>query len=128
GPYQFPEKLIPLMIINALERKPLPVYGQGLNVRDWLFVEDHCDAIWSGIERGRIGATYNIGGRTGQRNIEVGQKICELVAAETGAPRAELLGLITYVKDRPGHDLRYAIDATRVGQECGFAPKHSFET
>ena len=128
GPFQFPEKLIPLMIINALERKPLPVYGQGLNVRDWLFVEDHCDAIWAVIERGRLGATYNIGGRSEQRNIDVVQKICELVADETGAPRAELLGLITYVKDRPGHDLRYAIDATRVGEECGFAPKHSFET
>ncbi len=128
GPFQFPEKLIPLMIINALERKPLPVYGQGLNVRDWLYVEDHCDAIWAVIERGRLGATYNIGGRSEQRNIDVVQKICELVADESGAPRAELLELITYVKDRPGHDLRYAIDATRVGQECGFAPKHSFET
>lgn len=128
GPYQFPEKLIPLMIINALERKPLPVYGEGLNVRDWLYVEDHCDAIWAVIERGRMGATYNIGGKNEQRNIDVVEQICELVAEETRAPRQELLSLITYVRDRPGHDLRYAIDASRVTQECGWQPKQTFES
>jgi dTDP-glucose 4,6-dehydratase len=128
GPYQFPEKLIPLMIINALERKPLPVYGEGLNVRDWLYVEDHCDAIWAVIERGRLGATYNIGGRSEQRNIDVVKQICTLVAEETGAPPGELLDLITYVRDRPGHDLRYAIDPSRVERECGFRPKETFES
>jgi dTDP-glucose 4,6-dehydratase len=126
GPFQFPEKLIPLTIIHALERKPLPVYGQGLNVRDWLYVEDHCEAIWAVIERGHTGATYNIGGRSEQRNIDVVTQICELIGEESGAPRDELLSLITYVRDRPGHDLRYAIDPSRVIRECGWEPKHSF--
>jgi dTDP-glucose 4,6-dehydratase len=126
GPFQFPEKLIPLMIINAVERKPLPVYGQGLNVRDWLFVEDHCEAIWAVIERGQLGATYNIGGKSEQRNIDVVRQICELVADETSASRDDLLSLITYVRDRPGHDLRYAIDASLVMRECAWEPKHTF--
>ncbi len=128
GPYQFPEKLIPLMILNALERKPLPVYGEGKNVRDWLHVEDHCEAIWAVIERGRIGATYNVGGRSERRNLDVVQEICRLVAEETSAPSAELLGLITYVRDRPGHDLRYAIDASKIERECGWRPRHTFAT
>jgi dTDP-glucose 4,6-dehydratase len=128
GPYQFPEKLIPLMIINALERKPLPVYGQGLNVRDWLYVEDHCEAIWAVIERGRLGATYNIGGQSEQRNIDVVKQICELVAEESGASRDELASLITFVRDRPGHDLRYAIDPGLVMRECGWEPRHTFES
>jgi len=126
GPYQFPEKLIPLMIINALERKPLPVYGQGLNVRDWLYVEDHCEAIWAVIERGKLGATYNIGGKSEQRNIDVVQQICELIAEETSVSRDELVSLITYVRDRPGHDLRYAIDASLVMRDCAWQPKHTF--
>jgi dTDP-glucose 4,6-dehydratase len=126
GPYQFPEKLIPLMIINALERKPLPVYGQGLNVRDWLYVEDHCEAIWAVIERGKLGATYNIGGKSEQRNIDVVKQICELIADETSTSCDELTSLITYVRDRPGHDLRYAIDASRIKRECGWEPKHTF--
>jgi len=126
GPYQFPEKLIPLMINNALERKPLPVYGQGQNVRDWLYVEDHCDAIWAVIERGRVGETYNVGGNSEQRNIDVVELICKLVAEETGAPLPELRDLITFVRDRPGHDLRYAIDASKLRKECGFAPKETF--
>jgi dTDP-glucose 4,6-dehydratase len=126
GPYQFPEKLIPLMIVNALERKPLPVYGQGLNVRDWLYVEDHCEAIWAVIERGEVGATYNVGGNSEQRNIDVVEQICDLVAEETSASRDELRSLITYVRDRPGHDLRYAIDASRITGECGWEPKHTF--
>jgi dTDP-glucose 4,6-dehydratase len=128
GPYQFPEKLIPLMITNALTRKPLPVYGQGLNVRDWLFVEDHCDAIWAVIERGRVGQTYNVGGGSEQRNLDVVEQVCGLVAEETGAQLSELRDLITYVRDRPGHDLRYAIDDSKLRKECGFAPKETFAT
>src|SRR5690606_15089944 len=100
--YQFPEKLIPLMILNAIERKPLPVYGRGENVRDWLFVEDHCDAIWAVIEHGRVGETYNVGGRSERRNIEVVHAICDLVARETGASPSELQALVTFVEDRPG--------------------------
>jgi len=128
GPYQFPEKLIPLMILNAVDRRPLPVYGEGLNVRDWLYVTDHCEAIWTVIERGAIGATYNIGGRSERRNIDVVRAICALVAEETGRPVQECLDLITYVTDRPGHDLRYAIDPTRVERECGFVPAETFES
>ena len=104
GPRQFPEKLVPLMILNALGRKPLPVYGKGLNVRDWLYVDDHCEAIWRVIERGRMGETYNIGGRCERRNIDVVTSICDLVAEATGASAAELRALMTFVTDRPGHD------------------------
>jgi dTDP-glucose 4,6-dehydratase len=128
GPYQFPEKLIPLTIMNAIEQKPLPIYGQGTNVRDWLFVEDHCEAIWAVIERGRVGETYNIGGRSERRNIDVVKQICALVAAAQGIPEQDLLGLITFVTDRPGHDLRYAIDPSKVERECGFTPRETFET
>lgn len=128
GPYQFPEKLIPLTILNALERKPLPVYGKGENVRDWLFVDDHCEAIWAVVQKGAVGATYNIGGRSERRNIDVVKTICELVAAETKAPASELLSLIHFVTDRPGHDHRYAIDPSKVERECGFVPKETFET
>jgi dTDP-glucose 4,6-dehydratase len=127
GPFQFPEKLIPLMILNALERKPLPVYGDGLNVRDWLFVEDHCSAIRAVLERGRIGETYNIGGNSERANIDVVKSICDLVdEMRPGAgPRR---GLITYVKDRPGHDRRYAIDASKISRELGWKPAAEFET
>jgi dTDP-glucose 4,6-dehydratase len=128
GPYQFPEKLIPLMILNALGRKSLPVYGRGENVRDWLFVEDHCEAIWKVIAHGRAGETYNVGGRSEQRNLDVVHAICDVVAAETGAAAAELKSLVTFVPDRPGHDLRYAIDPAKVERECGFAPAHTFES
>jgi len=128
GPYHFPEKLIPLMILNAIDGKPLPVYGKGLNVRDWLYVEDHCEAIWAVIERGRIGETYNVGGNCELTNIDVVQRICRLLSEETGKPLAAFESLITYVQDRPGHDQRYAIDATRTMTECGWSPKHSFET
>ncbi len=128
GPLQFPEKLIPLMILNALERRPLPVYGKGINVRDWLYVADHCEAIWAVIEKGRTGATYNIGGDNELRNIDVVRRLCEIIAEETGAEVSELLGLVTYVTDRPGHDLRYAIDATKVRNECGWEPKETFDT
>jgi dTDP-glucose 4,6-dehydratase len=128
GPFQFPEKLIPLVILNAQDGKPLPVYGRGENVRDWLYVEDHCHAIWAVIERGQIGGTYNIGGRSERKNLDVVQTICRLVAAEKGLPAKQLLDLIQFVEDRPGHDLRYAIDPTKVTHECNFSPKENFES
>jgi dTDP-glucose 4,6-dehydratase len=104
------------------------VYGHGTNVRDWLYVTDHCEAIWRVIEQGRIGDTYNIGGRSEQRNIDVVRTICALVAEETGRPVAELLDLITFVPDRPGHDQRYAIDPGKIERECGFVPTETFES
>jgi dTDP-glucose 4,6-dehydratase len=128
GPFQFPEKLIPLMILNALERKPLPVYGDGSNVRDWLFVEDHCSAIRAVLEKGRIGETYNIGGNSERANIDVVRTICNLV--DEMRPRAvgsSRHDLITYVKDRPGHDRRYAINASKLERELGWKPAAEFE-
>jgi dTDP-glucose 4,6-dehydratase len=128
GRFQFPEKLIPLMILNALNRKPLPVYGDGQNVRDWLYVEDHCGAIATVLERGRVGQTYNIGGWNEKRNLDIVQTICDIVdemAATSGPSRREL---ITFVKDRPGHDRRYAMDATKIEHELGWRPKETFET
>jgi dTDP-glucose 4,6-dehydratase len=129
GPYQFPEKLIPLMILNALEGKPLPVYGDGCNVRDWLFVEDHCSAIRTVLERGRVGETYNIGGNSERKNIDVVTAICDLVdemSPDSGSGTRRKL--ITYVTDRPGHDRRYAIDATKIGRELGWRPAEEFES
>src|ERR1035438_6137322 len=118
GPFQFPEKLIPLVILNALELKPLPVYGDGLNVRDWLFVEDHCAAIRAVLERGRAGETYNIGGMSERANIDVVRAICDIVDEMRPQPDVGTRrDLITYVKDRPGHDRRYAIDASKVTRE-----------
>ena len=128
GPLQFPEKLIPLMILSCVERKPLPIYGQGLNVRDWLYVDDHCEAIWAVIERGRTGETYNVGGNSEMRNIDVVDAICRLVSEEAGADLAELLALKKYVTDRPGHDLRYAIDASKLRREVGWEPTETFAT
>jgi dTDP-glucose 4,6-dehydratase len=129
GPFQFPEKLIPLMILNALEGKPLPVYGDGKNVRDWLFVEDHCAAIRAVLERGRLGETYNVGGNSERANIDVVTTICNLVdelrPQPDGAPRT---GLIRYVQDRPGHDRRYAIDASKIMRELGWQPSEKFES
>jgi len=116
------------MIMNALERKPLPVYGQGQNVRDWLHVEDHCHAIWTVIQTGRRSETYNVGGNNQVKNIDVVRRICELVAEQTRAPVAELLSLISYVTDRPGHDHRYAIDAAKITRECGWQPQETFDT
>jgi dTDP-glucose 4,6-dehydratase len=129
GPYQFPEKLIPLMILNALEGKQLPVYGDGKNVRDWLFVEDHCAAIRTVLQNGRIGETYNIGGNSERANIEVVTTICDLVdeMCPEGAP-ASRRKLITYVEDRPGHDRRYAIDAAKITRELGWRPAEQFES
>ena len=129
GAYQFPEKLIPLMIINCLHRKPLPVYGKGENVRDWLFVTDHCEAIHTVLTSGQVGETYNIGGNNEIKNIDVVLTICSLL--DEMSPRedgSKFSKLITYVQDRPGHDFRYAIDATKINQELGWSPKESFET
>jgi dTDP-glucose 4,6-dehydratase len=128
GPYQFPEKLIPLMIMNCVERKPLPIYGKGANVRDWLYVTDHCEAIWTVATRGRVGETYNVGGDSEKKNIDVVETICALVAEETKCARDELLALKTFVTDRPGHDLRYAIDASKIKRELGFAPSETFDS
>ncbi len=128
GPYQFPEKLIPLTILNLMERKPLPVYGRGTNVRDWLFVDDHCEAIWRVVEQGRVGETYNVGGNNERRNIDVVKMICRVFADETGASLAELESLIVFVTDRPGHDLRYAIDGNKLRRECGWVPAETFES
>ncbi|MGF1469594.1 MAG: dTDP-glucose 4,6-dehydratase [Sandaracinaceae bacterium] len=128
GPYQFPEKLIPLMILNAVERKRLPIYGTGENVRDWLYVTDHAEAVWAVIERGTLGETYNIGGHNEMKNLDVVDRICHLVAEETGADVGEILGLKEFVKDRPGHDLRYAIDATKIERELGWSPRETFDT
>ena len=118
GPYHFPEKLIPLMIANCLNDKPLPVYGQGLNVRDWLYVEDHCKAIDLVIHHGRVGEVYNIGGHNEMRNIDIVRMICR----ELGKPES----LITYVTDRKGHDMRYAIDPSKIHRELGWLPETSF--
>ena len=128
GPLQFPEKLIPVMILNALERKPLPIYGKGENVRDWLYVTDHCEAIWRVVQDGAVGETYNVGGDNELTNIEVVDRIVSLVAEETGADVDELMGLKVFVTDRPGHDLRYAIDASKISAELGWAPAETFET
>jgi dTDP-glucose 4,6-dehydratase len=129
GPYQFPEKLIPLMILNALEGKPLPVYGDGKNVRDWLYVRDHCTAIWKIMKDGRRGETYNIGGNNEMENIRLVEMICDILDDDLGRlgdrPRREL---ITFVKDRPGHDRRYAIDFTKLREELGWMPEETFET
>ncbi|HSK19849.1 MAG TPA: dTDP-glucose 4,6-dehydratase [Longimicrobiales bacterium] len=127
GPYQFPEKLVPLMILNALEGKPLPVYGQGENVRDWLYVDDHVDALLAVLERGRSGETYLVGGHGERRNIDVVRDICALVdelAPPLARPRSEL---IEFVMDRPGHDHRYAIDPSRIEGELGWRPRHTFD-
>lgn len=128
GPYQFPEKLIPLMIINALEGKPLPVYGVGDNVRDWLYVEDHCRALWLIAEKGKIGETYNIGGSNEWRNIDLVNLICEYLAEETGASAASYKQLIAFVKDRPGHDYRYAIDSLKLERELGWQQVETFKS
>jgi dTDP-glucose 4,6-dehydratase len=128
GPLQFPEKLIPLMVLNALEGKPLPVYGKGDNVRDWLYVDDHCEAIWAVATQGRVGETYNIGGNSERRNLDVVRQICAAVAEETAKPGEEVESLITFVPDRPGHDLRYAIDASKIRSELGWEPKETFES
>lgn len=132
GPYHFPEKLIPLVILNALEGKPLPIYGKGNQVRDWLYVEDHARALYRVVTEGVVGETYNIGGHNEKQNIEVVHSICDLLAelAPQSVPDhgEGFRSLITYVTDRPGHDLRYAIDASKIQRELGWIPQESFET
>ena len=134
GPYQFPEKLIPLMILNAIEGKPLPVYGDGSQIRDWLYVEDHAKALVLAATKGGIGETYNIGGHNEKRNIEVVESICDILEElRPSAQNPALKGkryrdLITFVQDRPGHDVRYAIDASKIERELGWRPEETFET
>jgi len=136
GPYHFPEKLIPLMILNALDGKPLPVYGNGQQIRDWLYVEDHARALYLVATEGEVGETYNIGGHNEKANIDVVKTICELLEELVPTNRHSRGGgnpkgfesLITYVKDRPGHDVRYAIDASKIERELGWVPEESFET
>jgi dTDP-glucose 4,6-dehydratase len=128
GPFQFPEKLIPLMILNARDGKALPVYGDGKNVRDWLYVEDHCRAIATVLDHGKIGETYNIGGWNEKPNIEIVHAVCDLVDEMSSRRATRRRELITFVKDRPGHDRRYAIDARKIERELGWKPKETFET
>ncbi len=129
GPYHFPEKLIPLVILNALDGKPLPVYGNGQQIRDWLFVEDHARALYRVATEGIVGETYNIGGHNEKQNIEVVQTICQILDELKPQPNNQPYeSLITFVKDRPGHDLRYAIDASKIERELGWKPQESFET
>jgi dTDP-glucose 4,6-dehydratase len=128
GPYHFPEKLIPLMIVNALAGKPLPVYGDGLNVRDWLYVTDHCSAIRAVLARGRVGETYNVGGWNEMPNIEIVRTVCALLDELKPDPAGSYSRLITFVKDRPGHDRRYAIDARKIERELGWRPAETFAT
>ena len=128
GPLQFPEKLMPLMILNAISGQKLPVYGKGENIRDWLYVEDNCRALWEVLWRGRVGETYNIGANNEKRNIDVVREICHTLAEETGAPPDTYLGLINFVSDRPGHDRRYALDATKIRTELGWTPRETFQS
>jgi dTDP-glucose 4,6-dehydratase len=131
GPCHLPEKLVPLVILNALDGKPLPVYGDGSQIRDWLFVEDHARALFKVVSEGKVGETYNIGGHNEQKNIEVVRGICALLeelAPSKPAGLARYEDLITFVKDRPGHDLRYAIDASKIERELGWVPQETFQT
>jgi len=127
GPWQFPEKLIPLMILNMLEGKALPVYGDGKNIRDWLHVEDHCSAIWTIMSQGEAGRRYNIGGDREMENIGLISSLIEIVAEETGRDAGAMRALITYVRDRPGHDRRYAMDCSRLKTELGWRREHSLD-
>jgi dTDP-glucose 4,6-dehydratase len=128
GPYQFPEKLIPLMILNAVRGLPLPIYGDGMNVRDWLYVKDHCRAIREVLARGRVGETYNIGGWNEKTNLEIVRTVCALLDELRPDPAGPHARLISFVKDRPGHDRRYAIDARKIERELGWRPAETFDT
>lgn len=128
GPYHFPEKLIPLVITNALDKMPLPIYGDGLQVRDWLYVKDHCEAICLVLERGRVGETYNIGGNSEKPNIEVVETVCDILDELYPSTIGSYRQLITRVDDRPGHDRRYAVDATKIERELGWLPTESFQS
>ena len=126
GSYQFPEKLIPVMIYNMRDRKPLPVYGDGKNIRDWLYVEDHNSAVWTVLQNGKVGESYNIGGENEWENIKLVNTLCEIFAQETETDEAKIKGLITFVKDRPGHDRRYAIDCSKLKKELGWKQSVDF--
>ena len=128
GPRQFPEKLIPLMILNALEGKPLPVYGKGANVRDWLHVEDHCEAIALALEKGRSGETYCVGGKSERTNLDLVTDLCAVLDELAPSPKGPHKNAVAFVTDRPGHDLRYAIDPAKIERELGWTPKHTLET
>ena len=128
GPYQFPEKLIPLVILNALDEKPLPVYGKGDNIRDWLYVEDHARALVTVVEKGELGETYNVGGRNERTNLEVVEAICEILNELRPRAKGSYTDLITFVTDRPGHDARYAIDASKLETELGWKAQENFDT
>jgi dTDP-glucose 4,6-dehydratase len=128
GPFHFPEKLIPLVILNAIAGKPLPIYGDGQQIRDWLYVRDHCAAIRCVLEKGRLGQTYNIGGRNEKTNLEVVQTICAILDELHPKSSGSYVDQITFVKDRPGHDRRYAIDASKIENELGWRPSETFET
>ncbi|MBF8651241.1 dTDP-glucose 4,6-dehydratase [Pseudomonas putida] len=129
GPFHFPEKLIPLVILNALEGKPLPIYGKGDQIRDWLFVEDHARALYKVVTEGEVGETYNIGGHNEKQNIEVVRTVCALLdELRPDSPYRPHIDLLTYVQDRPGHDLRYAIDASKIQRELGWVPEETFES
>ena len=129
GPYHFPEKLIPLVILNALDGKPLPIYGKGNQIRDWLFVEDHARALYKVVTEGEVGETYNIGGHNEKQNIEVVKTICKILdELKPRVDQEQYESLITFVKYRPGHDLRYAIDASKIQKDLGWVPEESFET
>jgi dTDP-glucose 4,6-dehydratase len=127
GPYQFPEKLIPVVIQSVLERRPIPVYGDGMNVRDWLYVRDHCAALWLVLTKGRAGETYNIGGHNEWANLHIVQLICDTIDEFKPELGGQSRRLITFVKDRPGHDRRYAIDASKIQRELGWTPAHTFQ-
>lgn len=128
GPYHFPEKLIPLVILNAMERKPLPIYGKGQNIRDWLYVEDHVRALWKVVQQGEPGRTYNIGGNMERTNLSVVKAICEILGELVPHTAGDYQDLIEFVADRPGHDMRYAIDASRIHRELGWEPEETFES
>ena len=126
GPFHFPEKLIPLMILNCLEGKPLPVYGDGQNIRDWLYVDDHAEAIWLILRKAGNDTSWNVGGRNEWKNLDLLHTLIDVVAEESGKDVAAMKSLITFVKDRPGHDQRYAIDCSLIERELGWTPKHDF--
>jgi dTDP-glucose 4,6-dehydratase len=127
GPYQFPEKLIPVVIQSVLARKAVPVYGDGMNVRDWLYVRDHAEALWLVLRRGKSGETYNIGGHNEWANLRIVELICDLIDEMQPQAGGNSRNLITFVKDRPGHDRRYAIDAGKIEKDLGWTPAHKFE-
>ena len=128
GPYQFPEKLVPVVIQSIQARKPIPVYGDGMNVRDWLYVGDHCEALWTVLTSGKLGETYNIGGHNEKANLHLVQLMCDLIDEFKPELGGNSRSLITFVADRPGHDRRYAIDASKIDRELGWRPAHTFET